>query len=160
MNKINNIAVKSQGDEHGKRIITAFERLGVDTRSYLGSQKYSYYGVHGGFFDLRDSTPFGVEELTIEELEAMIEPKYPKMMLVGDVTPKIERNVIGEFIDNGRKYFIARTACGEAYSDDLCIWRYAKDIKPEPAKEVHLTLQDISEGKGVGVDPNLIRIKN
>ena len=36
-------------------------------------------------------------------------------------------------------------------------WKYAKDI--EEFNIVELTFKDISEGKGVGIDPSLIRIK-
>lgn len=39
----------------------------------------------------------------------------------------------------------------------VCGWNYAKDIEEETI--VELTLQDISDGKGVGIPSHLIRIK-
>lgn len=36
---------------------------------------------------------------------------------------------------------------------------YAKDIEEEKESIIELTPQDISEGKGVGISPHLIRIK-
>ena len=38
-----------------------------------------------------------------------------------------------------------------------CTWKYAKDIELEEV--IELTMKDISEGKGVGIAPHLIRIK-
>jgi hypothetical protein len=156
MKKINNIAVKSLGDVHGKRIIAAFEKLGVYTFRLGGCVQGRYYGVYDGIFGSENILPFGVEELTIEQIEAMIESVYPKVMLVGNDEVNLERVVVGELLLNGKKYFIA-----ENYHNNerLMVYNQAKELEIDRPKEVHLTLEDISNGKGVGVPAHLIRIK-
>jgi hypothetical protein len=158
MTKPNNIAVKSLGGEHGKRIIAAFDKLGVYTFRLGGCVQGRYYGVYDGIFGSENILPFGVEELTIEQLEAIIEPVYPKVMMVNnDGYEAYQRTVIGDIEYKGHKYFIGVRE--HDHNDPLFIWKHAKDIEPEHQQEVHLTLEDISNGKGVGVPAHLIRIK-
>ena len=156
MKKINNIAVRSQGGEHGKRIIAAFQKLGVDTKQSMGSWHGNYYGIFNGQWNNEPYLPFGVGELTIEQIEAMIESVYPKVMLVGNDEVNLERVVVGELLLDGKKYFIA-----ENYHNNerLMVWNQAKELEIDRPKEVHLTLEDISNGKGVEVPAHLIRIK-
>jgi hypothetical protein len=158
MTKPNNIAVKSLGGEHGRRITQAFDKLGVDTSGAAGHWKDYYYGVFKGVFDFQSILPFGVEELTIEQLESMIQPVYPKVMMVNnDGYEAYQRTVIGDIEYKGHKYFIGVREHDN--NDPLFIWKHAKEIEPETQQEVHLTLEDISNGKGVGVPAHLIRIK-
>lgn len=89
---------------------------------------------------------------------------FPKIMMVSD-SPITEQNT-------GHKRVVFMKKCGKfiAWGDasttfeeaentvKTVAWNYAKDIE-EGDKIVELTFKDISEGKGVGVDPALIRIK-
>ena len=89
-------------------------------------------------------------------------PVYPKVMIVSD-KPITNRN-------SGLKRVVFMEKCGSylAWNDaetfekaekvsQVIAWNYAKDIVEQEI--VELTLDDISKGKGVGVDPSLIRIK-
>ena len=77
--------------------------------------------------------------------------EYPKMMLVSnDNSSYTERFLYGKF-KNG---YLAQHSASSAGAS---FYKFAKEIETEEL--VHLTLEDISNGKGVGVNPELIRIK-
>ena len=79
-----------------------------------------------------------------------------KLMLVSD--DEIIWNKRMVYFKSNSKYYVK-------YNKDTFTfswWNFAKKIETEEIVEdvlVHLTLKDISEGKGVGVKPSLIRIK-
>ena len=89
---------------------------------------------------------------------------YPKVMLVSDTyehlnSPLCKRRVV--FMEKNNKFIAwinAETLVDATTINGTSAWGFAKDIEEEP-KLVKLTMKDISEGKGVGVDPKLIRIK-
>jgi hypothetical protein len=92
------------------------------------------------------------------------EPTFPRVMWVSS-TPSIEgalkRVVLAQYNDqyiavNGKQE-LTDLANGKNLPG-LRFWNYAYEVEPEP-QFVELTFQDISEGKGVGIDPALIRIK-
>lgn len=90
--------------------------------------------------------------------------QYPKVMWVSEyikedgtlINPR-KRVVFME--KNG--YFVAWSGASTIEEAEkvtsTCGWNYAKDI--EEPHIIELTIEDISNGKGVGVDPKLIRIK-
>jgi hypothetical protein len=70
-------------------------------------------------------------------------------------------------VSKNNKTWVKRTIIG--FDNDLAVcrygrglyhgWEYCREVKQEETERVvELTLQDISEGKGVGVKPHLIRI--
>ena len=90
---------------------------------------------------------------------------YPKVMWVSDfdsslsITHKRCKRVV--FMEKNNKFISwtnAETLEDSAIENGTTFWNYAKDIEEKP-QLVELTMKDISEGKGVGVDPKLIRIK-
>ena len=103
---------------------------------------------------------------------------YPKWMMVWNFkdNPKtaVKKYVIGEHIIYNRTFYLAFSHFTPITMDELLIpmlkkkmdindiecvlYGYAKNI-PDTPEFVELTIQDISEGKGVGIDPELIRIK-
>ena len=87
---------------------------------------------------------------------------YPKVMMVStypitDDNKGIKRVV---FMEKNGKYlaWMDATTLEQAKKETgTTAWRYAKDI--ESSNIIELTFEDISKGKGVGIDPKLIRIK-
>ena len=109
--------------------------------------------------DYTESSLFHIEDL---------QPKseYPKLMIVSDdlidgKNKDIRKRVV--FMKKNDRYIAwsdADTIEKAEKTLSTCSWKYAKDIPKEVPKEIiHLTFKDISEGKGVGIDPSLIRIK-
>jgi hypothetical protein len=89
-----------------------------------------------------------------------ISKPYPKRMIVYDIKHDLTdtiRTVLCEY--NGK--FVAipeheELVFGKQGSvEQVYIWNFAKDIHEEV---IELTLEDISNGKGVGVPPHLIKI--
>ena len=83
--------------------------------------------------------------------------EYPKMMIVAHHSdfryPFNDKLVIGCF----QGLYIVKDTHAEGYNE-YSVWNFAKEIVTEQ-ELVHLTLEDISNGKGVGVNPELLRIK-
>ena len=74
-----------------------------------------------------------------------------KLMLVSDdIITWYEKKVIAR--DKNGRFLIE-----SKYNDAYLTFNFAKELETEEI--VELTLKDISEGKGVGVKPSLIRIK-
>jgi hypothetical protein len=118
------------------------------------------------------------KEITINQLEELVKQKLeknnmgnyglkvydkPKLMLVSesDQSSKVKRVVFAEKTNSsGVKKYIAwcdvKTIKESIDILNTAVWDNAEEIKEEL---VHLTLKDISEGKGVGVPSHLIRIK-
>ena len=123
-------------------------------------------GKHG-LFDISNGAFHNLSAyiLEVEKLENVkitwdgcpeTKSEYPKKMWVSDYVnfPKREthlRTVIAMY--KGDYVTVSENFASQLYS-----WNFAKDIETEEIL-VHLTLEDISNGKGVGVNPELIRIK-
>ena len=86
---------------------------------------------------------------------------YPKVMMVAlePITfenPGVKRVV---FMEKNGKFLTwdgVETIEEAKKISNVSAWNYAQDIN---TTTVELTFKDISEGKGVGIDPSLIRIK-
>ena len=124
----------------------------------LGSYNYYYNGYQDGYWACSSDEP----DIPVQSVKDFLKPKsgYPKVMWVSDYS---------DFRD-ARKRVVFMEKCGwfiAWHSSDTIEkaekeffttpWKYAKDI--EEPQIVELTFKDISEGRGVGVDPSLIRIK-
>lgn len=84
---------------------------------------------------------------------------YPKIMEVSNFAdfPLKTRRVV--FMEKNNVFLAwgsSETWEEAEKTNQVTSWKYARDIKEEL---VHLTFKDISDGKGVGIDPELIRIK-
>lgn len=161
--KHNNTVIKVLNKEHGKKVIEWWKKQGVDTRELEGSRNEEqrdtciYYGLHDGYFDY-NSLEFVIRN-NIKIIQLPSETSYPKLMWVSDnekFNNKLKRVV---FMEKNNKYIawsFANTLEGSESQVSASGWPYAKDIEEEI---VELTLEDITNGKGVGVPAHLLRIK-
>lgn len=87
LEKLNNVVVKNLNEEHGKRVIEAFDKLGVDTSDNegiyheAGGNACIYYGIIDGYFTFNSIEcvqEHNARIITLEELEAMIPKEEPK----------------------------------------------------------------------------------
>lgn len=103
-----------------------------------------------------------VEPVKESPKEEIKKPAYKlgdiiKVKVGGNTIPRV---VIGYFPTMANPYLVITKQSFDAFMEgrvtDICIRVTA--LKG-PEEYVYLTLKDISEGKGVGIDPSLIRIK-
>lgn len=164
-----NQVIKALNDEHGQRILAYFRSLGFDTANYAGTSTvannstYIYYGVVAGQFGNWGDSIF-TEGVAVELILLPEVNPYPKVMYVSDFKDDFKdkrKRVV--FIEKGGRFLAwvsAETLEGAETELSIMDWSYAKDITEEaPEVIVELTMKDISEGKGVGIAPHLIRIK-
>ena len=167
-----NQVIKNLNPEMGKEIIKYFQSLGVDTLGLTGDDSeedfspFIYYGLIDGVFG-----NYGidyVEKNKAEIIELPTENKLPKRgdrILVWDSDEKSNKDrIFVTFIENAMFPVITvdinhedRFLNNEPF--DTITWTNWKPIIEEAETIVELTLEDISNGKGVGVKPELIRIK-
>jgi len=92
--------------------------------------------------------------------EEEFNPQFGDLVMVSQNNTKwYKRHYVGNY--KGINYCVS-------YDDDFLKqnnfytnqWKYIKPLKEEEEEEVRLTLKDISNGKGVGVPPHLIRVKS
>lgn len=155
--KYNNCAIQVKDAEHGKEVIKWWQDQGVDTHSLIGSSSKYYYGLFDGVFKDKQ------KELVASYVKIIELPtKYPKVMWVSDTERHFTQKRVVFMEKNG--HFLAWNAA-ESIEEakekvEVFTWKYAKDIEVEKIEEVvELTIEDISNGKGVGIAPHLIRIK-
>lgn len=152
-----NQVIKVLSEEHGKKVIEYWKSKGVNTRTLEGSVANTYYGVVNEVFDNWAKLPPNTELITLPE------NKYPKVMWVSEDNLGWSKRVV--FMEKGNKYLawvIAETLEEAEYRLGVVSWKYAKDIEEPQIEEpqiIELTITDISKGKGVGIPPHLIRIK-
>lgn len=160
----NNTVIKVLNKEHGKKVMDWWRNQGVNTEGYTGTLTEEdnhhaiYYGIINGKFNnccIEDIIPYKLKVIELPN-------EYPKVMMVSDrpfspINPGIRRVV---FMEKNGKYLAwscSRTLEEAKKNISTNAWKYAKDIEEEQI--VELTIQDISDGKGVGIKPELIRIK-
>jgi hypothetical protein len=158
--------LEQQVKQGNERDITVFE-------------KHKRSNNYDNGFDWREVDDFNDEEEALEFCEEVISDKnfdlffqkysgkgmineYPKVMLVSDDPIDIyneDRRRVVFMEKNG--YFLAwsgaKTIEEAKKRTSVIPWKYAIDTTKEEI--VELTLQDISDGKGVGIPAHLIRIK-
>jgi hypothetical protein len=168
-------------DDYQRRLKEAFTSLTLKPPSYSFSQRGIAYFIEDGEVRLCNEENIcliGKIEITIKQLEELVKQKLeqknmenyglkvydkPKLMNVFGENYKGEdkRVVFAEKTDlNGNKRYLAWSN-DDTIEDSrnrftVTVWKFAEEINEEL---VHLTLKDISEGKGVGVPSHLIRIK-
>jgi len=155
---INNIVIKNETREMGRKIIKYFNDRGIDTRILNGTacaeemHNNIYYGVIDGYFDnytLKYVERAGAKIITL--------PEYPKVMRVAHdkYSTRTQRVVIGT-ADAGTHiqyvaYRDAKTLDDIPYPTEFRLWDYAEDItETEPIlignREVEVTEDGIKVG--------------
>jgi hypothetical protein len=143
-----NQCIKVLNEEHGKKVIEYFKSLGVDTEC-KGDLTGRYYGIfYEGLNFYNEPYESEVIELPIEEPEF----KRGDKVLVWDNDDVISERIFLAKIEGALFPYIVK----DSDKKDFLIIGY-KNCK-HASQVVELTLQDISDGKGVGVDPKLIKI--
>ena len=150
------IAIKCKSPEHGKQIIQYLESIGGVNKFDLNNKLLNYYYYIDKNGNINYSSIL-YHAYTETELPTEI-PELPLgvLMEVSDYEdfPKeetVQRYVFGK--KNGNHKYVA----WDTSKQNIFFWKYARPIQRE--KEIHLTMEDISNGKGVGVPAHLIRIK-
>lgn len=102
----------------------------------------------------------------VEQVEVTVEeewkPKLFERVIGTSITGKTKREYVflGTIPDAVYPNMVCTPSALEAFKKGQKILDVipVRNITPAPPAKVRLTLQDISEGKGVGIDPNLIEI--
>jgi hypothetical protein len=148
-----NQCIKVLNKEHGKKVIEYFKSLGGD-KDADGDCIGWYYGIFNGKFNL-NLTPYDSEVI---ELPTEPEFKRGDKVWVWDDDDVISERIFLTKIEGAAHPYIcvmkgkeSAFLKGEPYL--INIWKNCKH-----SIQIELTLQDISDGKGVGVDPKLIKI--
>lgn len=159
---MNNTVIKVLNKEHGKEVIKYWQSLGVNINVHLGivtledynENGYIYYGLIDNIFDNYNLNQ--IQEVNAKIIELPTQPNIPEiingveMMVSNNNIDWVKKLVICKF---NSFYYVK-----DLYSDiSLKGWPFVKSI--EKPQIVELTIQDISDGKGVGIAPELIRIK-
>jgi hypothetical protein len=161
---LENKFIKCKSEEHGAKIIEYLKKYSENVYYYNGASVGSYYGIEYGKICYYPALPKNATEITLPDEWT---PKFGEEVWVSDES-------IEEAINKKRKRIflaeIKQTVCpfvcvicpdNESFKRGetvpTCGWRFIAKI--EEPQLVHLTFEDISNGKGVGVDPKLIRIK-
>ena len=162
-----NKVIKVTDPSQGAKVIEYFKTKGVDTGKYVGAHtgSYCYYGVIGDsqkakFDNVTYETAIG---LGLEIIELPVIPRRGDRILVWDSFESHAQERIFLTYIEGTHYPIATVGSGAegAFQANekvgVTLWMNWKPVLKEEV--VELTIQDISEGKGVGIAPHLIRIK-
>ena len=158
-------------EKTGKKIIEYFKSLGVDTSNNSGNVSEEnkdiciYYGVINGRFDNYSLREVQNKNAKIIELPEVFEPKLGDRVLVWDDD---ESNAFEAIFLTEIKCAIHPIVTVSKGSEDdflsgnefyIYFYKNMKPIQEVKPQFVHLSFEDISNGEGVGVPPELIRIK-
>jgi hypothetical protein len=147
-----NQCIKVLNVEHGKKVIKYFKSLGVDTGDLIGCSVGEYYGLFHGLFCYM-SKPDNSEVIELPTKESEFK-RGDKVFVWNDDKDKIVDAIFLGYIKDALYPYIAKDS-----KEDKAFFHHAwKNCKQIIPQVVELTLQDISDGKGVGVDPKLIKI--
>lgn len=158
-----------------KRMLLEQEKQGNERNPNIFRENTSNGVIHGGFdwIETDDGYSFWAEVLKgdfnrfflrypkkeEELLELEKDTKtYPKVMEVSNSENFSNPKTRVVFMEKNGKYLAWLNASTLEEAEKTFIvayWDYAREVAPT----VNLTAEDISAGKGVGVDPKLIRFK-
>lgn len=159
------VAIKSLNEKHGKKIINYLLSLGAKNENgYSGTNIGAFYFISQKTGNIilsnGNSLPNGY---TIVELkETVIDLKRGDEILVSDSYSNFKKRIFLAYIDGADIPVITVAKADESSFKEgkpfsTVGWRCYKKIEEEQI--VELTMEDISNGKGVGIKPELIRIK-
>lgn len=163
-----NIAIKCLSTEQGKKIIQYLLSLGAKNESdYGGTNINAFYFISEKTGNITlshaNSLPLGYSIIELPKEEQATELKRGDEILVRDTIVNYEKRIFLAYIEGARSPVVtvakgdeSNFKQGKPFS--TVQWRYYKRIEEEE-QIVELTMEDISNGKGVGIKPELIRIK-
>lgn len=160
--KYNNTVIKVRNKEHGAKVVQFYKDQGVDIFPYSGNEIGYHYGLINNRFAYYTLEEVKCANATIIELPSEL-PKRGDEILVWDYDEKYtERRIFLTYIEGAIVPILCvdknnedKFKCGQEFYTTR--WKHWKPIPKEEL--VELTVEDISNGKGVGVKPELIRIK-
>ena len=158
---LENKFIKCKSREHGAKII---EYLKKYAKNVYSCNVGVYYGIEGGEINWHLTLPKNATEITLPDEWT---PKFGEEVWVSDesiedaINKKKNRIFLAEIKQTASPFICVAISCEESFERGETVsaiaWRFIAKI--EEPQLVHLTFEDISNGKGVGVDPKLIRIK-
>jgi hypothetical protein len=161
---LENKFIKCKSVEHGARIIEYLKRYAENVCCYNGSAAGSYYGIVGGIICDYAALPKNATEITLPDEWT---PKFGEEVWVSNesiedaINKKKKRIFLAEIKQSLDPFICVFSSCEESFKRGekvpICACRFIAKI--EEPQIIELTFEDISNGKGVGVDPKLIRIK-
>lgn len=166
-----NEAIHCKTEEEAVAICELMHESGKEWRgggSYEDNIKWNYYEENTCYFPY--SNTFASLDYCIRNRHTiftlsdfLFDPKRGDRVLVWNDDEKLkrERTFVTEIEGASSPYVYVIKGNEEKFltNKEFLVMNY-RNIEPLPKKEiVELTIQDISNGKGVGVDPKLIRIK-
>lgn len=159
------IAIKSLNAEHGKKIINYLLSLGAKNENdYSGTNVNAFYFISEKTGNITASNGILLPNgYTIVELkEKVIDLKRGDEILVSDNYSNYKKRIFLAYINGANIPVITVANADESNFKEgkpfsTVGWRCYEKIEEEQI--VELTMEDISNGKGVGIKPELIRIK-
>jgi len=162
------VAIECLDKEHGEKIIQYFLSLGAkNPKKHKGNCLNCFYFIDKGIIDFTGSFKMIPKECKLIEIPVKKEKEKPKRgdeIWVSDtIDGNHEKRIFLAYIE-GAKSPVVTVAKGDESNFkqgkpfSTVQWRYYKRIE-EKDQIVELTMEDISNGKGVGIKPELIRIK-
>lgn len=167
---INNTVIEVLDIEHGKKVIQYFKSQDIDTKRYIGSntkqdgESHRYYGVIGGHFDNYSETHINkcCPKVSVIQLPPQLPRRGDRILVWGNQERQITEAIFLAYIEGAVSPVMCVSACDEIKFKNGLLFNVTnwKNWKPEHTEQiVELTIEDISNGKGVGIPPHLIRIK-
>jgi hypothetical protein len=147
-----NQCIKVLNEQHGKKVIEYFKSLGGD-KDADGDCIGWYYGIFNGKFNL-NLTPCDSEVIELPTKESEFK-RGDKVFVWYEIESSAQELIFLAEIKGSKYPYIVTSE--EELEKECFTFNYYKNCKHAP-QVVELTLQDISDGKGVGVDPKLIKI--
>lgn len=167
---INNTVIEVLDREHGKKVLEYFKSQDIDTKMYTGNntkqdgESHRYYGVIGGHFDNYSETHINkcCPKVSVITLPQQLPQRGDRILVWDSKEADAESRIFLVYIEGAGSPVQCVDVRDEdkftkGHGFDITRWKNWKPVHEEQI--VELTMEDISNGKGVGVPPHLIRIK-
>jgi hypothetical protein len=161
---LENKFIKCKSEEHGAKIIEYLKKYSENVYYYNGASVGSYYGIEYGKICYYPALPKNATEITLPDEWT---PKFGEEVWVSDesieeaINKKRKRIFLAEIEQSKSPFVLVLNSFEESFKrgENVPNITYKFIAKIEEPQIIELTFEDISNGKGVGVDPKLIRIK-
>lgn len=160
--KYNNTVIKVKNPEHGAKVVKWWKDQGVNTKNYVGNYDGRYYGIIDNNFVCYTLAQVQSANATIIELPNELPQRGDEILVWNTFENNAQTRIFVTYIE-GHIYpvFTVEKGMEEDFKNKKTfgssMWRNWKPIPKEDIVEelVELTVEDISNGKGVGVKPNM-----
>ena len=160
--KYNNTVIKVKNPEHGAKVVKWWQNQGVNTKNYVGNYDGRYYGIIDNNFVCYTLAQVQSANATIIELPNELPQRGDEILVWNTFENNAQTRIFVTYIE-GHIYpvFTVEKGMEEDFKNKKTfgssMWRNWKPIPKEDIVEelVELTVEDISNGKGVGVKPNM-----